>query len=99
MLSVNETNVDNPRSVSSITSPESSFSSPRGSVLSENKDDEKNKKFITALNASARSLGPKIESLADCMYEIGADLSVVTGTWLQDRGICNATIDLAGEHG
>ena len=66
--------------------------------LSENKLDE-NCKFLTTLNANARSLGPKVDSLADCIFELNADIAIVTETWLQDRAIVNATLDMAGEHG
>ena len=56
-------------------------------------------KYVVAVNANARSLCPKIESLADCMHEIDADLAVVTETWLQDRSVNDSAIDLAGQHG
>ena len=39
-----------------------------------------------------------MDSLADSMYEIDADIAIVTETWLQDRNVENETIDLAGEH-
>ena len=42
---------------------------------------------------------PKIESLADAMYEVEADLAIVTETWLQDRNAVDDLIDMAGEHG
>ena len=57
-----------------------------------------NKKLIV-INANARSLGPKITSLADSIYELDADLAVVTETWLQDRNVENTVVDLVGEHG
>lgn len=63
-----------------------------------NKSDDK-MKFVVAINANARSLGPKIESLADCMHELDAHIAVVTETWLQDKSINDTTIDLAGQHG
>ena len=37
--------------------------------------------------------------MADCMYEVEADVSVVTETWMQDRLVESTTIDVAGEHG
>ena len=40
-----------------------------------------------------------MESLADSMYEIGADIAIVTETWLQNRAAENNMIDVAGEHG
>ena len=69
------------------------------------KDDELNKsssklyKNFVVINANARSLSPKMESLADCLYEIDGDVAIVTETWLQDGALVNTTIDLAGEHG
>ena len=58
-----------------------------------------NKRCIVALNANARSLAPKLESLSDCMDEIKADFSVVTETWLQDSAAKNLMIDTAGQYG
>ena len=40
-----------------------------------------------------------MESLADCFDELGADLAIVTETWLQDKNVAEHTIDAAGEHG
>ena len=40
-----------------------------------------------------------MDSLADAMYEINADIAVVTETWLQDSAASNNMIDVAGEHG
>ena len=40
-----------------------------------------------------------MESLADCMTELEADISIVTETWLQDRATEGTVIDVAGEHG
>ena len=54
---------------------------------------------LTVINANARSLAPKIESLADCMEELQASISIVTETWLQDRNADGTIIDVAGEHG
>ena len=68
-------------------------------ALSFNKNDDKKLKSLVAINANARSLGPKIESLSDCIHELDADLAVVTETWLQDRSVADSTIDLAGQHG
>ena len=42
-------------------------------------------RFISFMNANARSLTPKIESLCDCLVEKGADLAFVTETWFQDH--------------
>ena len=64
-----------------------------------NKTDDKNIRYVVAVNANARSLSPKIESLADCMHELDADIAVITETWLQDWSVSDSTIDLAGQHG
>ena len=40
-----------------------------------------------------------MESLADSMEEMEADVSIVTETWLQDSAVEGTVIDLAGEHG
>ena len=40
-----------------------------------------------------------MESLSDCMTELGSDLSIVTETWMQDSSSENMVIDTAGEHG
>ena len=51
--------------------------------------------FLTVINANARSLEPKFESLSDCMEEKEASLSVVTETWLGDEdGICRDTTEI-----
>lgn len=62
-------------------------------------DCSKRTKRLVTLNANARSLAPKIESLADCFNELNADLALVTETWFQDRNLESTTIDTAGEHG
>lgn len=38
---------------------------------------------FTFINRNARSLGPKIESLFDCMHEKEADVALLTETWYQ----------------
>ena len=40
-----------------------------------------------------------MESLADCMSELEADVAIVSETWMQDRSNTNSAIDAAGEHG
>ena len=40
---------------------------------------------FTFLNTNARSLGPKVESLFDCMHEKGAEIAMVTETWYQSN--------------
>ena len=39
---------------------------------------------FTIINTNARSLCPKINSLVDCFEEVGAQLGIVTETWLSD---------------
>lgn len=65
----------------------------------ENKTSDFINRHVVAINANARSLAPKMESLADCMSELEADYAIVTETWLQDRMLENAVIDAAGGHG
>ena len=40
---------------------------------------------LSFINTNARSLGPKVESLLDCMHEKSCDLAMVTETWYQDN--------------
>ena len=40
-----------------------------------------------------------MESIADCMSELEADVAVVTETWIQDQAVEDTLIDIAGEHG
>ena len=54
---------------------------------------------VTVINANARSLAPKMESLADCMSEIEASIAIVTETWIQDQDLEGTIIDAAAEHG
>ena len=39
---------------------------------------------FTIINTNARSLCPKIESLADCMEEMDVKIAIITETWLRD---------------
>lgn len=39
---------------------------------------------LSIINTNARSLGPKIGSLVDCMCETEARLAVVTETWFKE---------------
>ena len=48
-----------------------------------NKQTEKYPRFLTVINANARSLLPKIESLNDCFHEKRVDLACLTETWMQ----------------
>ena len=50
----------------------------------DNKDD-KCSRYLSFLNANARSLAPKIESLSDCFTEKDCDLAFLTETWFQDN--------------
>lgn len=54
---------------------------------------------LTVINVNARSLSPKIESLSDCVTEVGADIAIVTETWLQDGEINDTVIESAGNYG
>ena len=46
--------------------------------------DKPSRRSLTFINANARSLGPKVESLFDCFQEKELDLAMLTETWLQD---------------
>ena len=46
--------------------------------------EENDKANFTIINANARSLCTKIDSLIDCMEEAGAGVAVVTETWMKD---------------
>ena len=53
----------------------------------ESEKDEENKsmnKQVTIINANARSLCPKIDSLVDCFEELDGTIGIVTETWLAD---------------
>ena len=39
---------------------------------------------FTVLNTNARSLGPKLESLVDCINEMDARVAIITESWLKD---------------
>ena len=45
---------------------------------------KKKEDYFTIVNTNARSLCPKINSLVDCFEEVGAQLGVITKTWLSD---------------
>ena len=53
-------------------------------IPDENKDSNCSPRFLSFLNANARSLAPKIESLSDCLTEKGANIAFLTETWFQD---------------
>ena len=48
-----------------------------------NKNDDRSPHSISFLNTNARSLGPKIQSLAHCFEEKHLDIATVTETWFQ----------------
>ena len=89
--------------ISNLNSESNSESSDSVDTLTDveenNKSTDKPFKHVVVLNANEHSLGPKIESLADCVEELDAKFAIVTETWLQNRGVEHATIDLAGQHG
>ena len=39
---------------------------------------------FTIINTNARSLCPKVNSLVDCFEEVGADIGIITETWMSD---------------
>ena len=52
---------------------------------SENKNEKRSPHSLSFLNTNARSLGPKIQSLADCFDEKHLDMATITETWLQSN--------------
>ena len=50
---------------------------------------------INIINANARSLKPKKESLLDCFRETEADFAVLTETWLRDGNFAELTEELS----
>ena len=53
----------------------------------DNKKADKCSRSLCFINTNARSLGPKIESLFDCMHEKNADIAMITETWFQSNRI------------
>ena len=51
----------------------------------ENKNSNHSRRYLSFLNANARSLTDKVDSLCDCLVEKDGDLGFVTETWFQDR--------------
>ena len=49
----------------------------------DNKQPKLSSRKLTFINANARSLGPKIDSLVDCFYEKFVDFAFITETWYQ----------------
>lgn len=47
---------------------------------------------LTFINTNARSLGPKIESLFDCIHEKGVDIACITETWYQSNRLVDEEI-------
>ena len=64
-------------------------------VSSDENTDKQNysRSSFAFLNTNARSLGPKIESLFDCMHERKSDIAMVTETWYQSTKQGNEDID------
>ena len=58
----------------------------------DNKDSKRSRRFLSFVNANARSLSPKIESLSDCIIEKDLDLAFLTETWFQDHRDSYATL-------
>ena len=58
----------------------------------ENKSDKLSSRLLTYINANARSLGPKIESLVDCFYEKNVDFGAITETWYQSNRFVDESI-------
>ena len=54
---------------------------------------------LTFINANARSLKPKVESLADCFEEKQADVAIITETWFQNGSeVTDMSSALEGGH-
>ena len=54
---------------------------------------------LSLINTNSRSLGAKLESLADCFEEKGLDFASITETWFQDgRTIGEIAADLEDNH-
>ena len=53
--------------------------------MNNNKNMKRCRHSLSFLNANARSLGPKILSLADCFNEMMLDFATVTETWFQSE--------------
>ena len=55
---------------------------------------------LSFINTNSRSLGNKLQSLADCFDEKGLNVASITETWFQsDRTLPEIMSDLEGEHG
>ena len=48
---------------------------------------------LSFINTNARSLGPKVESLFDCIHEKAVDIAFVTETWYQSNRDTNEDLD------
>ena len=53
---------------------------------------------LSFINTNARSLCPKIQSLADCFFEKDLDFAVLTETWLQAGESNDMVVELADRH-
>lgn len=81
-----------------MSSSEITTSWPNFTEPDQKKNLAENLKHVVALNAYARLLGSKVESLADCMHNLAKHFSIIAETWLQYRSVTDTTIDLAGQH-
>ena len=71
--------------------------------MQDNVNNNEKKDYVPSLsfiNTNSRSLGAKLESLADCFHEKKLDFASITETWLQDGRDLGVTVaDLEDEHG
>ena len=63
---------------------------------SQNKTKKRSPHSISFINTNARSLKPKLESLADCFEERFLDIAAVTETWLQTSRDLGELVDELG---
>ena len=57
-------------------------------IPDDNKTSNSSPRYLSFINTNARSLGPKISSLYDCLIEKDCDFAVVTETWYQSNRDC-----------
>ena len=79
---------DSPSKASAVSISDSDDDYSDAVIIPDNDDENTTKKsssrFLSFVNANARSLAPKIESLSDCLTEKDCDLAFLTETWFQD---------------
>ena len=68
-------------------------------IVENNSADNNNKskssrRSISFINANARSLRPKLESLYDCFLEKSLDLAIISETWFQDGAELQSATEL-----